>query len=220
MKKCCIFDFDGTLADTLETLAYFVNKTLNNYNLPKIETEKFKYLAGDGARNLIKRSLKLSLPSWSKEFEDKFFSEYSAAYDADFMKLCKIYEGIPELLTVLKAKNIKLTILTNKPHNIAVKTIETLFGKNTFDIVLGQQENFPIKPDPKGAFQIINELNLIANDCIYIGDTSTDMKTGKNAGIFTVGVLWGFRDGPELEATGADAIISKPAELLKFLGTP
>lgn len=216
MKRACIFDLDGTLTDTVETLSYFVNTTLAQYNLGNIESEKFKYLAGDGARNLIKRSLALCLDSWEKDFEDKVLREYNAAYDNDFMRLCKVYDGIPELLQELKARKIKLAVFTNKPQPTAEKTVEHFLGEHTFDVIFGQKEAFPIKPDPAGCKEILRRLQVSAEECLYIGDTATDMKTGKNARLFTVGVLWGFRKQAELEAAGADAIIEKPLELLKF----
>lgn len=89
-------------------------------------------------------------------------------------------------------------------------------GKGTFDIISGQRENIPIKPNPHSVFNIMSALGVTADECLYVGDTSTDMKTGKNAGLFTVGVLWGFRGKAELETNGADAIIEKPQELLQF----
>lgn len=217
MKNCFIFDLDGTLTNTLETISYFVNLTLTKYELKNIETEKFKLLAGDGARNLIRRSIAFTLKSWSKEFEDKVLTDYNQAYDNDFLKLCSVYDGVPEALEKLKSKGVKLAVLTNKPQPTAVKTIEAFFGKNTFDIVFGQKANFPIKPDPSGAFEIISTLKVKKENCVYVGDTSTDMKTGKNAGLFTLGVLWGFRKREELEKNGADAIIENPAEMLKFV---
>lgn len=217
MKKACIFDLDGTLTDTLATLAYFVNSCLAKYGIEKIEKERFKYLAGDGARNLIKRSLALRLDSWDMDFENKILTEYNTAYDADFMHLCSVYDGIPDLLEALKAKKIKLAVLTNKPQSTARKTVETFLGKTTFDIILGQGNRFPIKPDPSACLEIMRELKVLSEDCLYIGDTATDMKTGTNAKCFTVGVLWGFRERKELEEAAADAIIEKPEELLNFI---
>lgn len=217
MKKACIFDLDGTLTNTIETLAYFVNQTLKNHGIKKIEVDKFKYLAGDGARNLIKRSLACNLEKWDKTFEDKILQEYNFAYDNNFTHLCKVYDGVPELLKDLKQKRIKLAVCTNKPQSTATKTVNKFFGDATFELIFGQRENFPIKPDPSACIEIIKKLSVTTDDCLYIGDTATDMKTGKNANFFTIGVLWGFRQKEELEASGADAIVTKPSEILQFL---
>ena len=126
------------------------------------------------------------------------------------------YEGIPELLATLKAQEIRIAVLSNKPHEETVNVIETLFGKGFFDVIQGQKENVAIKPSPEGVFRILEQLSLKAGDIVYLGDTATDMKTGRNAGVFTVGALWGFREKQELEEGGADVMIGYPLELLRY----
>lgn len=129
----------------------------------------------------------------------------------------KPYEGIRELLAALKDRGIKIAVLSNKPHVETVNVIETLFGKGYFDEIQGQKEQVAIKPSPEGALQILERLRLKAGDILYLGDTATDMKTGKSTGAFTLGALWGFRERKELEEGGADAIIERPEELLRYL---
>lgn len=128
----------------------------------------------------------------------------------------KPYEGIPELLEELKKRGMKIAVLSNKPHHATLDVIESLFGKDYFDVVQGQVDGVPIKPDPAGVFRILDRFGLNADEVLYMGDTATDMKTGKAAGAFTVGVLWGFRDRKELEEGHADAIIAQPLDLLKY----
>ena len=111
---------------------------------------------------------------------------------------------------------MKIAVLSNKPHAETVNVIETLYGKDYFDVIEGQKEGLAIKPSPDGVFRILERLGLGAEDLLYLGDTATDMKTGKGAGAFTVGALWGFRDREELEEGGADAVIEHPLELLRF----
>lgn len=108
-------------------------------------------------------------------------------------------------------------MLSNKPHAETIHVIETLFGKDTFTVIQGQKENVAIKPSPEGVFQILEQLHLTVDDILYLGDTGTDMKTGKSAGAFTVGALWGFRKREELEENHADAVIEHPLELLQYL---
>ena len=103
-----------------------------------------------------------------------------------------------------------------EPVSYTHLVIESLFGKGYFDVVQGQVDGVPIKPDPAGVFRILEQFGLNADEVLYMGDTATDMKTGKAAGAFTVGVLWGFRDRKELEEGHADAIIAHPLELLKY----
>ena len=149
------------------------------------------------------------------------FEEAFALYREIFKENCmyevKPYEGIRELLAKLKEAGVAIAVLSNKPHAETISVIETLFGKDYFDVIQGQKEGVAIKPSPEGVFQILETLSLTAEDILYLGDTSTDMKTGKSAGAFTVGALWGFRERAELEENHADAIIAHPLELLEYL---
>ena len=130
----------------------------------------------------------------------------------------KAYPGIPEVLARLKEQGAKLAVLSNKPHENTVNVIEKVFGPDLFDLVQGQSELFPRKPAPDGALYLAESLQAAPEECLYIGDTGTDMKTGKAAGMYTVGVLWGFRDRQELVRDGADCVIADAAELADIFG--
>lgn len=215
MVKACIFDMDGTVVDTLSSIAYFANNALNEAGLPSIDTEDYRYLVGNGAKNLVK-SMLVKVDADEKLF-DKVFGRYSTTYNDNFLYLAEPYKGIPDLLKALKDKGITIAILSNKPHATTIKISDALFGKDLIDVCYGARDGVALKPDPTGVFEILAELNLKKEECLYIGDTSTDMKTGKGAGLYTVGVLWGFRERDELEDNGADAIISHPSELLNII---
>ena len=111
----------------------------------------------------------------------------------------------------------KIAIVSNKPDFMAKSVVERFYGKDYFFYVTGEREGIALKPDPRAVLSVVRAEGVSLDDCLYIGDTSTDMKTGKNAGIFTVGVLWGFRDKKELLISGADATVSHPSELLALL---
>ena len=125
--------------------------------------------------------------------------------------------GVEETLRFLRAKGIKTAVISNKPDSTTVQVVREMMGELTPDIVRGGREGVPLKPDPTAVLEIIEQLGVEKADCLYVGDTATDMETGKNAGLFTVGVLWGFRDREEIEKAGAKAIVSKPAEILKLI---
>jgi len=215
MIKACIFDMDGTTVNTINSIAHFANSALNKFKLPSIDTEEYKYLVGDGAKVLVERMIK-TVGGTNEDFEN-VYPEYNTTYDNDFMYLTEPYDGIIELLDALKAKGIKTAILSNKPHETALKVSNALFGEGRIDICLGARASVPLKPDPSGVFEILDMFDLKKEECLYIGDTATDMKTGKNSGLYTVGVLWGFRKEDELSGNGADKIISRPEELLDIL---
>lgn len=216
MKKAVIFDLDGTLSDSIASIKYCGDRALAPFGYGPFPESDYKYFVGDGAANLIKRALAAAGDSKLEHFEEAF-SLYKKFFAVDCMYRVKPYDGIPELLTELKKREMKIAVLSNKPHDQTIDVIETLFGKGYFDIIQGQKDGLPIKPDPAGVFTILEQLNLSAGDILYLGDTATDMKTGKSAGAFTVGALWGFRERTELEEAYADALISHPLDLLAFI---
>ncbi len=215
-KKAVIFDLDGTLSDSIASLKYCGDRALAPFGYGPYPESDYKYFVGDGAANLIKRALIKSGDRDLLHF-DEAFALYKEYFAADCMYQVKPYDGIPELLKTLKDKGIRIAVLSNKPHVQTLEVIHTLFGEDCFDVIQGQKEGVPIKPDPAGVFAILKELGLTAAELLYLGDTATDMKTGKGAGAFTVGALWGFRDRKELEEAGADAMIAHPLELLEYL---
>ena len=216
MIKVCIFDLDGTLTDTVRTLAYFVNAETAKHGFPPAPVEQFKYFAGNGARTLIHRVLAYH-GVMDAALENSILQDYNAAYDADFLHLCTLYDGVAGMIQELRNQRVQLAVLSNKPQPTTQKIIKAFFDAGTFAAVFGQREGVPLKPDPAGGFEILELLHRQKQECLYIGDTAVDIKTGKSAGLTTVGVLWGFRDRAELEGAGATHIIAKPSELLTLI---
>ncbi len=213
MIKLCIFDLDGTVLDTVHTIAYYGNYALSKHGIEPIDDKEYNYFAGNGAVNLIKRALRFRNALTDETFE-KVFADYNTAYNANTSYLTAPFEGIQETLNAIKAQGIQMAILSNKPHFATCGVINSLFGEGYFRCVYGQREGVPIKPDPTAVYGIMEECNAKPEECLYIGDTGTDMKTGKNANLCTVGVTWGFRGKDELLESGADTIIEKPQQLL------
>ena len=199
MKKLCIFDLDGTLASTLESMAVAANRVLREMNLPEQPTESFKYFAGDGAKELCRRCLRAAGDAECSQYEE-MYRKYREYFSETCMYKVVPYEGIPELLEKLKAAGIKISVLSNKPHAQAVDVVETLFGKGYFDYIAGEQPGVPKKPDPAGVLRILDIFGETPEHGLYFGDTNTDMKTGLGAGLTTVGVSWGLRPRAELES--------------------
>jgi phosphoglycolate phosphatase len=213
MKKAVIFDLDGTLADTLESIQYSANYAIGTCGFAPIPLEKYNLFAGDGADTLIKRCLMYS-GDMGCEFFDKVFLQYQLFFKEHCMYHVKPYNGVVETLDSLKKAGVKIAVFSNKPHERTVDVVEELFGKDYFDEILGQTEERPKKPNPSGVFYLAEKLGVDIKDIAYVGDTSTDMLTGKSAGAWTIGVLWGFRDRTELEKFKADVIVDNPLDIL------
>lgn len=216
MYKACIFDLDGTLTDTLESLTYSVNATLRELGLAQITDEQCKAFVGSGARKLIERSLKAAGDSKLEHIE-----EAMEVYGRIFKENCTYhvtpYEGIEEMLEKLKQAGVKLAVLSNKPHLQTRDVVAAFFKSGTFTCVQGQQEGVPRKPDPTAVFQLADKLGVTREECLYIGDSDVDMKTGVAAGVTTIGVNWGFRSREVLEENGATYIVSKAKEIISIV---
>ena len=214
--RAVVFDLDGTLSDTIVSIAYCANRALEKFGLQGFETDRYKYFVGDGAAELIRRTL-INQKRERMDLYEQVKEEYAKLFAVDCMYQVKPYDGIRELLSELKTRGVKIAVFSNKPHENTCKVIHDLFGDDVFDVEQGQVPEIEKKPSPEGVYMISEKLGIPVEEMLYVGDTNTDMQTGKNAGAFTVGVLWGFRDRKELEENHADAIIAAPQELLKYL---
>ena len=214
MYRACIFDLVGTLANTLYSIANFSNRALQACGYPTIDPEDFRKIVGDGADTQMRRMLTRVKGTFTEEELSHLRTIYDGYYAADPTDRIQPYDGMMDTLQQLHAKGIRLAVLSNKPHAWTVSIIQTMFGDKLFDCYYGQRAGIPKKPAPDGALRIAEELGVPAKECLYIGDTNTDMKTGAAAGMDTAGALWGFRDRRELEENHAVYILEKPTELL------
>lgn len=215
--RACIFDLDGTLCDSVESIAWSGNQMLADLGMRQASLEDYKIFVGDGVDVLMRRLLR-----FGGDEEGRRFDEAKRRYMEYFQEGClynvKAYPGVPETLEALKKQGAKLAVLSNKPHGNTKDVIEKVFGPGFFDLVQGQSELFPRKPAPDGALYLAGQFGAAPGECLYVGDTGTDMKTGRAAGMYTVGVLWGFRDREELERDGADCVIADARELVDIYG--
>lgn len=214
--KACIFDLDGTLTSTLDSIHYSVNETLKEMKLPNITKEECRQFVGDGARCLMERALFRTGEENVSRIEEAM-KVYGRIFDENCTYLVEPYEGIVDMLQALRVRNIKLAVLSNKPHPQTVKVVREIFGEDVFDFVQGQTEGIPKKPDPTGVWRLQEKMGVLEEECLYVGDSEVDIQTGTRAGAKTVGVLWGFRSREALIEAGAKNLITHPKELFNFL---
>ena len=214
--KACIFDLDGTLTNTLESMTYSVNLTLEEMGLSKITKDQCRLFVGNGARVLIEKSLKAAGDTDASRIVEGM-EIYGRIFDRNCTYHVTPYEGIPEMLKALKDKGIQLAVLSNKPDRQTVKVVKAIFGEELFDYAQGQKEGIRRKPEPDGVWYLMEQMHVSKEECLYIGDSEVDAATGRNAGLKTIGVLWGFRDRKTLETAGVDDLIDRPDELLQFV---
>lgn len=216
MIKACIFDLDGTIADTIETITYYGNRALNKFGFGDIDPETYKLLVGNGYEILVKNMLN-TLGVYTDKVYNEMKEFYHDDYETDSMYKTKIYGGMKELVKFLGEHGIKRGVLTNKPQGAADDVIKYFFDDNSFEIVSGISDGDKLKPDPQRLFKMLEKMDVKNDEVLYFGDTKTDMQTGKNANLFTIGVLWGFRSKEELLTNGADMLASHPDEIIEYI---
>lgn len=209
--KGVIFDLDGTLLDTLDDLADSVNAALVALGMPTHARIAYRHFVGDGMRTLAERVLPAS--ARTTDVVARCVEAIRAEYGLRWADKTRPYAGVPEMLTLLEQHGVPMAVLSNKPEEFTKKCVARMLPAWRFAVVRGAREGEPLKPDPRPALAVARMLGAMPCELVYVGDTATDMLTGRQAGMYTVGVLWGFRDEAELRQAGAHTIIRAPQDI-------
>ncbi len=208
-----IFDLDGTLLDTLADIAGAGNHVLRTFGLPPRPVADYRILAGQGARWLVERAL----GDKHTARVDEGVALLKAWQLEHGLDQTRPYEGIAELLDGLMERGVPMAILSNKPHAATLIAVGERLRRWKFAAVQGAEDGVLLKPDPAGALAITAKIGVEPERVMYIGDTRADMETANRAGMYAVGVLWGFRDENELRDAGAKVIVERPGEVMELV---
>ena len=216
MIKAIFFDLDGTLLDTLEDLGDAMNRVLENHGYPTHEISRYRIFVGDGMPNLVRRALPQG-ENFDENTVQSMVQEMKESFQHHWKNKSRLYPGIKELLTTLEEEGYLLGILTNKPQEFALTTVEYFLSDWDFKAVQGYDpEVYPLKPDPTALLSLMKQWNLKKEEVLYVGDSDVDMEVAKNAGVKSIGVSWGFRGAAELRDSGADFVVDRPEEILEI----
>ena len=193
-----------------------MNRVLTKHNFPNHSYESYKYFVGKGLRELVAQALPKN--NLSEDLIDHCLAMMIDDYDQNCLVKTRLYDGIPELLEVLKKQNISMSVFSNKREELTIKIVNHLVRPGFFESIVGARTDFPKKPDPAGALLICKQMGIKPENMAYIGDTNVDMITANRAGMYALGVSWGFRERDELLNAGAKIVINKPREILGVLG--
>ncbi|MBE6708787.1 MAG: HAD family hydrolase [Ruminococcaceae bacterium] len=216
MIKAVIFDLDGTLADTLEDLMTAMNGMLRHFGWPERTLEELRSFINRGARVFVARSMPEG--SWNNMNDpvvDEAIEVYNGCYDLCFNDKTAPFPGVPEAVARLKDAGLGLGVLSNKQDFFVKPMSEKLFP-GTFDVIRGQGE-YPEKPEPTSAVVTARELGAEPDECVFVGDSDIDMKTAVNAGMYPIGVAWGYREPELLLEAGAAYIADTPEDLAEHI---
>lgn len=213
MFQAVLFDLDGTLTNTLDDIANAMNRALRLHGLEEWPVDAYRYLVGNGAKILSERCVRDR-----QELAPAVRQTYQAYYETHSLVVTRPYDGIPEMLSALAQRGVKLTVLSNKPDADTKNVVAHFFPDIPWTLVRGQVEGVPVKPDPAGAIALAREIGVAPEDMLYLGDTAVDMECAVAAGMYPVGALWGFRTEKELRESGAKALAATPNEIFRVFG--
>ncbi len=213
MIKALIFDFDGTLADTIPALCEGVNLTMRRFGYPEHTEDDIRRFINNGARMLIRRSM--PHPDCdSEETVSRVLADYNECYGLVYHHTETAYEGVAELISRLHS-SYRIGVLSNKQDEFVKKLCRQVLLPNSYDAAQGAVEGHPTKPDPYLPLLVCKELGVSPEECIMIGDSDVDLRTAENAGMLHIGVTWGFRSEQFLREAGVEHLAHTPRELEK-----
>jgi phosphoglycolate phosphatase len=212
--KLVIFDLDGTLIDSRLDLVHSVNAALRHIHRPELPEEVIASYVGDGAPILIQRALggeEVNEALVRKGLE--FFLSYYREHKLDHTT---IYPGIQEALAAIQHSGNgmprKMAILSNKPVSPSRAIVESLGLGRYFSQIYGGNSFSTKKPEPEGALKLVSEAGVRPEEAAIVGDSHVDIRTGRNAGLWTVAVTYGFAPHT-LEEEVPDVMVDAPQEL-------
>ncbi len=208
--QTAVFDLDGTLLDTLEDLYRAVNLALADHLLPLRSREEVRLFVGNGAERLIRRAVPAGA---DEEITRSVLTDFKSAYAAICEDNTRPYDGILDLLTALREKGIRVTVVSNK-FDAATKQLCRKYFGDLVEVAIGERTGVRKKPAPDTVFEALKELGVTAEGAVYIGDSDVDIQTARNCGMDCISVTWGLRDEDFLLENGAVTLRRTPAELL------
>ena len=213
--QAVIFDLDGTLLDTLADIGDAVNRMLMEIGFPTHTLNDYRRFIGNGINKMV--FLALPLEGRSDVMFDNCVYRVREIYGKNWNRRTHPYDGIWNMLDRLKRQKVPMAVLSNKPHDFTVRHVNTYFDRWEFKAVMGQNDRFPIKPDPAAALDIAGRIGLPPSAFLFVGDSGVDMQTAAAAGMHSVGAGWGFKGPRELMENGCQTLVSHPREIPELL---
>ncbi|MGN0171263.1 MAG: HAD family hydrolase [Acutalibacteraceae bacterium] len=211
MLKAVLFDLDGTLVDTLTDLANATNAVLERHGYQTHPTDSYRIFVGNGARRLVADAAGV----FDETVIDSLLADFAEEYDRRCLETCRPYDGAVQTVKQLKARGVKLAVVTNKPERQAICIVHRFFG-DVFSCIYGGTPDRPKKPDPTAVNEALHILGVQPTQALFVGDSDVDIYTAKNAGTASAGACWGFRGERELFGAGADRLLYSFDDLQKI----
>ena len=216
MIKAVLFDFDGTIADTIPAIREGVNNTMRLYGYPEHSYAEILVFINHGARELIRQAMPADAAENPAKI-NRVLADYDAQYRAVYRQTREAYAGVPELIDRLHRSGYRIGVLSNKQDEFVKQLSRQVLLPGSYDSAHGVAPGQPPKPDPYIPALIARELGVPLAECAMVGDSDVDIATAMNAGMTHIGVDWGYRDRSFLLAHGATRIAHTPDEVERFV---
>ncbi len=214
--QTCLFDLDGTLIDTIDDLGAATEQVLTEYGLgnpdgtPVHTRERYHQFVGNGIRKLVERAF------GDTPVPEAAHARFAELYDRNCKVKTAPYDGIYEVLDALKAKGVKMGVVTNKPEAQARYLADAFFHDYNFCCVYGSVDDRPNKPDPTSLYMALRDCDADAATTLFVGDSNVDVQTAHNGSLICAGASWGFRGEEELRREGAEILLDHPTDVLAY----
>lgn len=213
MYKLCVFDMDGTVVNSIADIAAAMNRSLEKMGYNPYGIGEYCHMVGDGMEMLCRRAIKVN----DEEEVQRLIKLYKEDYFSHCCENSNMYDGMEGVIYALREKGLRCAVLSNKPNEQVQEISKELFNTDMFDEIWGYTNQFPVKPAPDSLVAMMKKFGVDKDETVYIGDSDVDIRLGKAAQVFTVGVAWGLRGAKELIGEGADAIAEMPEDLISIL---
>ncbi|MCH7993716.1 MAG: HAD family hydrolase [Planctomycetes bacterium] len=208
-----IFDFDGTLAHTLDDIASAVNEVLVQFRFAPLDVDAIRAMIGNGLAVLLQRAS----GSDDSAIVGAMVDQYRPVYLANMLNATRLYDGVASMLDGLADAEVPMSVLSNKPHEFTAPLCDSLLARWPFVCMEGADDRFAKKPDPARALDICARMGVSPAGCLFVGDSAVDVMTGRNAGMVSIAVTWGYRDRAELTGAEPLRLVDSPAQLAAIL---
>lgn len=214
-KELIIFDFDGTLINSIPDLTLAINTMLTHYDLPNLTIEDVTPFIGNGARTLVERALKTGMKDEeiTEDFFEEVFQFYFEAYEKVTCKDTFAYPGVAETLDYLREKDYKMVICTNKPFEFIEPILDGLQIKKNFSMWIGEDSLEKKKPDAAPLLHLARKMNINVENCVMIGDSKNDIYAAQNANMDNIGVSYGYNYNEHIADYDPTMVVDQFSEL-------
>ena len=208
-----IWDLDGTLMDTLEDLTISTNHALRECGMPERTIGEVRQFVGNGVRKLMERAVP---EGTAADMFEHCFDVFKAHYMVHCQDHTGLYPGIAETLRELKARGLRMAVVSNKLQS-GVDELYRQFFADTIDVAIGEREGMQRKPAPDMVQLALQQLGTTREGAVYIGDSDVDVLTARNSQLSCISVLWGFRDEAFLREHGATCFAARPQDIVQMV---